>query len=150
MRRQTATRPFELGWRLGRAGLLGPDLWVPYDRTACVVGPQGCGKTLDLLVPALLDAPGAVLVTLTKPQDLFLTLAARQGGDRPVAVLDPFDLAPGTPELVWDPLAGCESAMVAERRAKAFSAGTIKGAASTTNDQAARFYAGECAKVLQA
>lgn len=142
--------PNDVGWRLGKAGQMGPELWVPYDRTTCVIGPQGSGKTLDLLVPALLGAPGAALVTLTKPEDLFLTLQARQRGGRPVAVLDPFDLAPGTPELVWDPIAGCEDSMLAERRAKAFAAGTVKGATAASNDQAARFYAGECAKVLQA
>lgn len=143
--------PHEVGWRLGRAGR--SELWVPFDRTTCVIGPQGSGKTLDLLVPALLDAPGGALVTLTKPEDLFLTLEARRcrgGGGRPVAVLDPFNAAPGTPELVWDPIAGCEDAMLAERRAKAFANGTIKGATSQSSDQAARFYAGECAKVLQA
>ncbi len=123
--------PHEVGWRLGRAGRSGPELWVPFDRTTCVIGPQGSGKTLDLLVPALLDAPGGALVTLTKPEDLFLTLAARQRDGRPVAVLDPFDLAPGTPELVWDPIDGCEDAMLAERRAKAFAAGTIKGATAS-------------------
>lgn len=142
--------PRDYGWRLGRHGRFGPELWVPYDRTTCVFGPQGCGKTLDLLVPALLDAPGAALVTLTKPEDLFLTLNHRSQDSRPVAVLDPFDLAPGTPELVWDPVAGCADAMEAERRAKAFAAGTIKGASHSGGDQAARFYAGECAKVLQA
>ncbi len=142
--------PHDVGWRLGRVGLRRKDLWVPYDRTTCAIGPQGSGKTLDVLVPALLDAPGAALVTLTKPDDLFLTLAARQEGGRPVAVLDPFDLAPGVPELVWDPIIGCEDSMLAERRAKAFAAGTVKGAAIGGGDQAARFYAGECAKVLQA
>jgi type IV secretion system protein VirD4 len=142
--------PHQVGWRLGKAGRTGPDLWVPFDRTTCVIGPQGSGKTLDLLVPALLDAPGGALVTLTKPEDLFLTLEARQRDGRPVAVLDPFNLAPGAPELVWDPIAGCADAMQAERRAKAFAAGTIKGATAQSSDQAARFYAGECAKVLQA
>jgi len=148
--RRRGMDPRAAGWKLGRASRFGPQLWVPFDRTTCVVGPQGSGKTLDLLVPALLDAPGAALVTLTKPEDLFLTLRARQRDARPVAVLDPFDLAPGTRELVWDPVAGCEDPMVAERRAKAFAAGTIKGATAQSSDQAARFYAGECAKVLQA
>ena len=34
--------------------------------------------------------------------------------DRPCVVLDPFGLAPGLPELVWDPIAGCVDPMVAE------------------------------------
>jgi type IV secretion system protein VirD4 len=39
--------------------------------------------------------------------------------------------------------------MVAERRAKAFTAGTLTGAATGGGDGAARFYAAEAAKVLQ-
>ncbi|MDT9592221.1 TraM recognition domain-containing protein [Nocardioides zeae] len=91
-------------------------------------------------------------MTLTKPEDLFLTLrsrtrptAAEGGGERPVVVLDPFGVVPGLPPLVWDPLAGCADPLIAERRAKAFASGVSKGA----SEQSARFYAGECAKVLQ-
>ena len=143
--------PREVGWRLGRAREpRGGQLWVPWDRTAGVIGPQGSGKTLDLLIPALLDAPGAALVTLTKVDDLLLSLGRRTMGDRPAVVLDPFGLAPGLPELVWDPIDGCVDPMVAERRAKAFTAGTVKGSvAGGYADDAARFYAAEAAKVLQ-
>ena len=143
--------PTQVGWRIGkarepRAG----DLWCPWDRTAGVIGPQGSGKTLDLLVPALLQAPGAALVTLTKIDDLLLTLDARQRRG-PCVVLDPFGLAPGLPELVWDPVAGCVDPLVAERRAKAFTAGTVSGGLGAgVGDTAARFYAGEAAKVIQA
>lgn len=145
--------PMQVGWRLGRAfePHTGRDLWVPWDRTTGVIGPQGSGKTLDLLVPALLRAPGAALVTLTKVEDLLLTLDARAAGERPVRVLDPFGLAPGLPELAWDPIAGCADPMTAERRAKAFTAGTVKGAlVGGHGDDAARFYAAEAAKVIQA
>ncbi len=145
--------PTQVGWQLG-AGVeprTGRDLWVPWDRTAGIIGPQGSGKTLDLLVPALLGAPGAALVTLTKVDDLLLTIGARGEGDRPCAVLDPFGLAPGLSELVWDPIAGCVDPMVAERRAKAFTAGTVKGSvAGGHGDDAARFYAAEGSKVIQA
>ena len=137
----------------------GVELWVRYDRTTGVYGAQGSGKTLDLLAPALLAHPGPAMATLTKLDDLLLTLTDRQaplGGEgapgpaRPVAVLDPFGLAPGVPELTWDPIAGCVDPMVAERRAKAFSAGTVTGAvAGGRADSAARFYAAETAKVLQ-
>ena len=45
----------DLGWRLGRSAVpRGVEAWVPFDRTAGVYGPQGSGKTLDLLAPALL------------------------------------------------------------------------------------------------
>ena len=124
---------------------------MPWDRTAGVIGPQGSGKTLDLLAPALIDAPGAALTTLTKVDDLLLTFTARASDGRPAVVLDPFGLVPGLPEVVWDPIRGCVDPLVAERRAKAFTAGTVKGAvAEGHGDSAARFYAAEAAKVLQA
>ncbi|MEO9240342.1 MAG: TraM recognition domain-containing protein [Jatrophihabitantaceae bacterium] len=146
----------QYGWRMGRSHEpRGVDLWVPYDRTCGVFGVQGSGKTLDLLTPALLPHPGAALVTLTKPEDLYLTLRARQapaesgGPPRPIAVLDPYGLAPGLPELVFDPIAGCADPEVAERRAAAFAAGTVQAASEGQGDTAARFYATEATKVLQ-
>ena len=144
-------RPTEVGWKLGVAKEPhGGDLWVPWDRTAGIIGPQGSGKTLDLLVPALLAAPGSALVTLTKVDDLLLSFTSRSSGGRPAVVLDPFGLVPGLPEVVWDPIRGCVDPLVAERRAKAFTGGTVKGAiAGGHGDDAARFYAAEAAKVLQ-
>jgi type IV secretion system protein VirD4 len=143
--------PIDVGWRLGTSGLPhGVPLWVRYDRTTGIYGAQGSGKTLDLLAPALLAHPGAALVTLTKLDDLLLTVRARGKDARPVVVLDPFGMAPGEAPLLWDPIVGCTDPLVAERRAKAFAAGTITGSvAGGHNDNAARFYAAETAKVLQ-
>src|SRR5829696_2850732 len=149
--------PTDVGWRIGRSRLPhGVELWCRYDRTAGVYGEQGSGKTLDLLAPALLAHRGAGLATLTKVDDLLLTAGRRQlslvsdGPPRPIAVLDPFGAAPGLPELVWDPIAGCVDPQTAERRAKAFAAGTVTGAVTGgRQDNAARFYAAETAKVLQ-
>ncbi len=143
--------PTQVGWRIGKAHEpRGGELWCPWDRTAGVIGPQGSGKTLDLLTPALLAAPGAALVTLTKVDDLLLTYTARRRDHRPTVVLDPFAQADGLDELVWDPIVGCMDPLVAERRAKAFAAGTIKATATSgSGDAAARFYAAEAAKVLQ-
>ena len=144
--------PKGVGWRIGQAREpRGGQLWVPWDRTTGVIGPQGSGKTLDLLTPALLAAPGAALVTLTKLDDLLLSVTGRSTSDRPCVVLDPFGLATGIPELIWDPIHGCVDPMVAERRAKAFTAGTVKGAVHGGHgDDATRFYAAEAAKVIQA
>ena len=80
---------------------------VPWDRTTGVIGPQGSGKTLNLLTPALLGSPGSALVTLTKVDDLLLSFPVRSREDWPCLVLDPFGLARGLPELVWDPVPGC-------------------------------------------
>lgn len=138
----------DVGYRIGRSRRpRGVDLFVPYDRTGGVIGPQGSGKTLDLLFPALLNAPGGALVTLTKPSDLLLVFDDRKSGGRPPAVLDPFGLVPTLPQLVWDPVAGCADPMLARRRARAFAAGTV--GATTHGDDAAVFYAAQCANVLQ-
>ncbi|WP_336031674.1 type IV secretory system conjugative DNA transfer family protein [Geodermatophilus sp. FMUSA9-8] len=155
--RRHAFNPTDVGWRLGRSRAPhGVELWCRYDRTTGVYGEQGSGKTLDLLAPALLAHRGAGLATLTKLDDLLLTAGRREQpphpGDppRPIAVLDPFGAAPGLPELVWDPIAGCVDPQTAERRAKAFAAGTVTGAVTGgRQDNAARFYAAETAKVLQ-
>jgi type IV secretory pathway TraG/TraD family ATPase VirD4 len=143
--------PTDIGWHLGRSQTpRGVDLWCRYDRTCGVYGEQGSGKTLDLLAPALLAHTGPAMATLTKLDDLLLTAGRRQAGGRPIAVLDPFGAAPGLPELIWDPVAGCVDPKVAEKRAKAFAAGTIAGAVTGgRQDNAARFYAAETAKVLQ-
>lgn len=144
--------PAACGVGIGRRGWRGGiPLWSRADRTVGVVGPQGCGKSLDLLLPALISCPGAAVVTLTKPQDLLLVWAERARDGRPVLVLDPFDLVPGLPRLVWDPITGCADATTALRRAKAFAAGTIRGAVGQgAEDAAARFYAAEAVKVLAA
>src|SRR4051794_36547029 len=155
--RRSSFDPTDVGWRLGRSRVPhGVELWCRYDRTTGVYGEQGSGKTLDLLAPALLAHRGAGLATLTKVDDLLLTAGRRQqslhadGPPRPIAVLDPFGAASGLPELVWDPIADCVDPKNAERRAKAFSAGTVTGSVTGgRQDNAARFYAAETAKVLQ-
>lgn len=150
--------PRQVGWRLGRSvDPPGVPLWCRFDRATGVFGAQGSGKTLDLLAPALLVHDGPALATLTKLDDLLLTARRRQlpapgsTAERPVTVLDPFGAAAGwLPELIWDPVAGCVDPRTAERRAKAFAAGTVTRAASGGRaDNAARFYAAETGKVLQ-
>lgn len=147
--RRNAFTPSEVGLCLGTSSTpRGVRVYSAYDRVVGVLGTQGSGKTLDVLVPALLAAPGAALMTLTKPEDLLLTFTSRQRRG-PCHVLDPFGLVPGLPELVWDPVSGCESTWVAERRAKAFAAGTVKGGSVTHGDSAAQFYADRAATVLK-
>ena len=150
MKKRTRLDPTQVGWPIGRAyEPRAGQLWCPWDRTCGVIGPQGSGKTLDLLTPALLAAPGAALVTLTKTDDLLLTITARSTDGRPCVVLDPFGQADGLPELIWDPIAGCVDPITAERRAKAFAAGTIHVSTRGDTGDAARFYAAEASKVLQ-
>lgn len=139
-------QPTQIGWHIGTSTSTAKpvDLWAAWDRTTGVFGQQGCGKTLDVLIPALLQAPGAALMTLTKPQDMFLTLDHRTDHG-PVRVLDPFGLTPGIDPFLWDPIAGCSDPTIAERRGKAFA--TI-AAGKNEQSSGAKFYAAEATKVL--
>ena len=142
----------DLGWRLGRSRVpRGVEVWVPFDRTAGVYGPQGSGKTLDLLTPALLTAPGAALVTLTKPEDLLPHSRSAGGGGAARPRARP--VRPGARR------AG--PGLGSRRRLRRLDDGRTPrqgihgrnrgGAVSRgTGDEAARFYAAEAAKVLQA
>lgn len=122
-------RPGDVGYFLGTSR--GQDVWVSCERSVLVVGPPGSGKGLHVAINAILDAPGAVITTSTKPDNLKATLLARTGHG-PVAVFDPQGmLGPAAPGLcAWDPIAGCEDPMRAATRADALAANTGIGDAS--------------------
>ena len=122
----TDPAPAQVGYRLGRAG--GRAVWMSAEDSLLVVGPPRSGKGLHVVIPAILDAPGPVITTSTRPDNLTTTLTARRGGERPVAVFDPQDLAPGAPaRLRWSPIRGCEHPQTAMIRARALAAGTSRG-----------------------
>lgn len=104
--------------------------FITVEDSTVVLGPPRSGKGLHLVIPAILDAPGAVVTTSTRPDNITATLRARQSAG-PVAVFDPQGLAPGVPSTArWSPIRGCEDPHVAMIRAKALT----KGAASGTTD----------------
>lgn len=87
------------------------------------LGPPRSGKGVHLVIPHTLSAPGAALVTATRPDTLRHTLALRaQHG--PVAVFDPQQLAGrDVPRLRWAPQHGCTDPLTAIGRARALAAG---------------------------
>jgi type IV secretion system protein VirD4 len=89
-----------------------------------VVGPPRSGKGLHLVIPMILDAPGAVVSTSTRPDNLAVTMQARSAIG-PVAVFDPQHLAAGVSRgLRWSPVRGCELPQTAMIRARGLAAGT--------------------------
>jgi type IV secretory pathway TraG/TraD family ATPase VirD4 len=119
----------QVGYRVGRAH--GCEVWASAEDSLVVLGPPRAGKGLHLVIPAILDAPGAVITTSTRPDNLTATLAARSTGGRPVAVFDPQDLAPGAAaRLRWSLIRGCENPQTAIIRARALAAGTSRGVES--------------------
>ncbi len=114
--------PQDVGYRLGTSK--GTSVWASVEDSIMVIGPPRSGKGLHLVIPAILDAPGAVVVTSTRPDNLTATMRARRRIG-PVAIFDPQDLAEGMPAgMRWSPIRGCESPQTAMIRATGLAAGT--------------------------
>ena len=104
-----------MGYRLGTAH--GHDVWASVEDSILLIGPPRSGKGLHIVIPSILDAPGAVVVTSTRPDNLTASLRARQRIG-PTAVFDPQHLAEGIPAgLRWSPIRGCEDPLTAMIRA---------------------------------
>jgi type IV secretion system protein VirD4 len=121
----TKAGPAQVGYRIGRAR--GREVWICVEDSVIVLGPPRSGKGLHLVIPMILDAPGAVVTTSTRPDNLTVTMAARQCLG-PVAVFDPQRLAlDATSVLRWSPVRGCEQPQTAMIRARALAAGSARG-----------------------
>lgn len=125
----------EIGYYLGQAR--GHGIWASVEDSILVIGPPRSGKGLHLVINAILDAPGAVVTTSTRPDNLTATIAARTERG-PVAVFDPQGLThglDGTAEtrLRWSPIRGCEEPLTAMIRATGLAASTGLSAGGTDN-----------------
>lgn len=110
----------QLGWMLGRSR--GVACWSSVEDSTVLLGPPRSGKGLHTVIPMILDAPGPVITTATRPDNLTATLDARQAVG-PVAVFDPQRLTPGVESTTrWSPIRGCEIPQVALVRARALCA----------------------------
>ncbi|MDN5804553.1 MAG: TraM recognition domain-containing protein [Microlunatus sp.] len=135
-------RPVDLGYRLGASR--GRDCYASVEDSIVVLGPPRSGKGLHLIIPTILDAPGAVLTTSTRPDNLTVTMARRATRGR-VAVFDPQHLAPGVPSATrWSPIRGCQDPHIAMVRAKALTANTAAGTSDSTFWQASAEQAVRC------
>ena len=124
--------PRQVGLALGRDARSGQPLWGSVEDSYLYLGPPRSGKGVHLIIPQAIDAPGAVLVTATRPDTLrhTMTLRATRG---PVLAFDPQNLAGDVPRLRWAPQRGCDDALVAINRARALAAGAQLTAGTTTN-----------------
>jgi type IV secretion system protein VirD4 len=99
-------------------------VWTSVEDSILVIGPPRSGKGAHIVINAILDAPGAVVTTSTRPDNLTTTIRSRMRRG-PVAVFDPQHLAPGVPAgLRWSPVRGCELPLTAMIRAAGLAAGT--------------------------
>jgi len=117
--------PRDLGFFLGTSRRV--DCYASVEDSMVILGPPRSGKGYNLVIPFILDAPGAVVTTSTRPDNLAATMTARSGRG-PVGVFDPQGLAKGVSGgLSWSPIRGCQHPQTAMMRAGALCAGAAGG-----------------------
>jgi type IV secretory pathway TraG/TraD family ATPase VirD4 len=111
----------DLGLFLGRSRNV--ECYASVEDSMVILGPPRSGKGYNLVIPFILDAPGAVITTSTRPDNLAATMTERMKRG-PVGVFDPQGLAKGVAGgLRWSPIRGCELPQTAMLRAGALCAG---------------------------
>src|SRR5699024_10938418 len=114
--------PGDVGYRSGTSK--GREVWGSVGDSILLIGPPRSGRGQRSVLPPIFAAPGAVVTTSTRPDNLTATLRARQRIG-PVAVFDPQHLAEGIPAgLRWSPVRGCENPLTAMIRATGLAATT--------------------------
>ena len=142
----TTPAPGDVGYLLGTGR--GTGVWASVEDSILLIGPPRSGKTLHVVVNAILDAPGAVVTTSTRPENLTATLRARRRTGGPVAVFDPQHLAEGIPTgLRWSPVRGCQDPLTAMIRANGLAAAT---GLSSGGVESGGFWEGKTRTALQA
>ncbi len=96
--RRPAPGRISLGRRRGRV------IAIERRHSLLVIGPPQTGKTAGLAIPAILEWPGPVLVTSSKPDVLEVTRTARAARGE-IMVYDPVG---GGVTVGWTPLSGAE------------------------------------------
>jgi type IV secretion system protein VirD4 len=116
----------DVSWTVGRSR--GVTVHVSTEESMVIQGAPRSGKGLYIIINAILDAPGAVVTTSTRADNLVVTMRARSSGGRPVTVFDPQGMSGLPSTLRWSPVRGCEDPDIATRRAMVISADTeMKG-----------------------
>jgi len=112
----------DIGYLLGKSHRRG--VWASVEDSILLLGPPRSGKGLHMVINSILDAPGAVITTATRPDNIAATLTERQRRG-PVAVFDPQRLAEGiSAGLRWSPVRGCEDPLTAMIRATGLASAT--------------------------
>jgi hypothetical protein len=107
--------PHDVGLLLGHS--YGEEVWAGLERPMYVLGPPRTGKGANLVIPIILQAPGAVISTSTRTDNLVWTSAcrARRG---PVELFNLEGLYDLPHTIRWSPLEGCILPRIAMKRAK--------------------------------
>jgi len=118
----TKPRVEQVSWTVGKSR--GVTVHVSTEESMVIQGAPRSGKGLYMIINAILDAPGAVVTTSTRADNLVVTMKARASGGRPVTVFDPQGMSGLPTTLRWSPVRGCEDPDIATRRALVITADT--------------------------
>ncbi|MFW6091319.1 MAG: type IV secretory system conjugative DNA transfer family protein, partial [Actinomycetota bacterium] len=120
---QKRIRPGQVGYLAGRVHRR--RVWLSVEDSVLVLGPPRSGKGMNVVVPMIVEAPGAVVTASRFTDNITLTLKERERRG-PVAVFAP-SLRQRLPSTMrWSPIRGCEDPDVAQLRATALAAGTSR------------------------
>ena len=114
--------------RLGKAE--GVDVFASFEESVVLIGPPRSGKGVHLLIGAILDAPGPVITTSSRADNLGATAELRKKKG-PVALFDPQGLTGQPSTLKWSPITGCEEPRVANQRAASLIGASGLGSSSS-------------------
>ena len=112
--RRRARDPLEANFLLGRSEDV--PLYASLEESMLLLGPPRSGKGVGVLVGAIIDAPGPVITTSSRADNLAMTMHKR-AEKGPVAVFDPQGLSGQKTNFKWSPISGCETPQVANQRA---------------------------------
>ena len=140
-----AAAPQDVALHVGDEVGSGEPVYLSLEDHLMVLALSGAGKSRDVLIPAALSAPGPLLVTTTKV-DLVDAIASTRSRKGRIWVFDPLGLSSWPESMVWDPVAGCEQADVAESRGSAFSAGLAADDTASTNSS---FFQGQTTSAIK-
>ena len=114
--------------RLGKAE--GVDVFASYEESVVLIGPPRSGKGVHLVIGSILDAPGPVITTSSRADNLGATAEMRKKKG-PVALFDPQGLTGQPSTLKWSPITGCEEPRVANQRSASLIGASGLGASSS-------------------
>lgn len=126
--------------------LAGQPLGIRTEDTACTVAPPKWGKTTFMVAGQVVDSPGSVITTSTRPDVLRLTVGVRKDlGEVHVADFDGLSQYPH--KVRWDMVAGCKDPQIASERASAMVNAMPRTGAPSSAD---RYFDAGCVMIIEA
>lgn len=105
----------------------GSDVWMLLEESILLIGAPRSGKGVHLVIPMILDSPGAVITTSTRADNYANTHLGRKEKGSKVTLFDPQGLTGQQSTLKWSPIAGCENPLTAQQRADSLISATGLG-----------------------